>query len=63
MDWQEFAWATRFSSEETAKRLAARSLPGSISTVAARVALVALGDTAHGQKDYDGQVRTTGKSF
>ena len=38
------------SSEETAKRLAARSLPGSISTVAARVALVALGDAAHVKK-------------
>ena len=35
------------SSEETAKRLKARQLPGSINAVAARVALAALGDTAH----------------
>jgi histidinol-phosphate aminotransferase len=38
------------SSEETAKRLAARGLPGSVSTVAASVVPVALADTAHVRK-------------
>lgn len=38
------------SSEETAKRLATRRLPGGINAVAARVALAALSDTAHVKK-------------
>src|SRR2546429_13391 len=38
------------SSEETAKRLKARRLPGSINVVAARVAFGALADTAHVKK-------------
>ena len=38
------------SSEETAKRLAERRLPGGINAVAARVALAALSDTAHVKK-------------
>jgi histidinol-phosphate aminotransferase len=38
------------SSEETAKRLATRSLAGSISTVAGRVALISLADPTHVKK-------------
>ena len=38
------------SSEETAKRLAARRLPGGINAVAAHVAFVSLGDSAHVKK-------------
>jgi histidinol-phosphate aminotransferase len=38
------------SSEETAKGLAARKLPGSINSVAARVALVSLADAAYAKK-------------
>jgi histidinol-phosphate aminotransferase len=38
------------SSEETAKRLATRRLPGSINAVAAHVAVVSLADTAYAKK-------------